>query len=225
MPVQNPSPGQSLAVTAQGGLYLRMGPSTETAAIVGMPFGAIVQATGQENNAFAQVVYNGQTGWASEAYLAAAPQVVQQVAQLGGAMMGQAVQQGQGQQGPVGTVLTIIGQDVALRSAPLISQPDFGQGSNVIVLTNKGETVTTLGPRQNAFTNVSYKGKSGWMSDRYLAAIAGGGSDLAARPPVGQPVPVQPVKTSPATPAQATGTGTFVLGLGILIAVGYFAMK
>lgn len=221
MPVSNPSPGQPLAVTAQGGLFLRMGPSIQTQEIVAMPFGAIVKATGQENNAFAEVIYGASQGWASEAYLAAAPQqVVQQVAQV---MLGGA-QQVQAQQGSVGTVLQITGQDVALRSGPLISQPDFGQGSNVIVLTNKGETVTTLGPRQNAFTNVTYKGQSGWMSDRYLqVGVDTGPGIVVARPPT--PIANLPAQPVVSKPAGAAGTGTFVLGLGILLAVGYFAMK
>jgi uncharacterized protein YraI len=203
-----------------------MGPSVETAQIVAMPYGAIVKATGGEQNAFAEVIYGPNQGWASEAYLAAAPQNVQQVQQVAQQMFQGAAQQAPAQgQGPVGQVLSITGQDVALRSQPLISVPDFGQGSNVIVLTNKGETVTTLGPRQNAFTNVSYKGQSGWMSDRYLT-IGNVDVGIVARPqpqpaPGPSPMPAQPVVSK----TQAAGSGTFVLGLGILLAVGYFAMK
>lgn len=221
MPVSKPQSGQPLAVTAQGGLYLRMGPSTDTQPIIGMPFGAIVQATGQEQNAFAQVVYNGQTGWASEAYLAEAPQV-QQVAQVAQQLLGGGMQQvAQQQQGPAGVQLGITGQDVALRSQPMISTPDFGNGSNVIVLTNKGEVVTTLGPRQNAFTQVNYKGREGWMSDRYLGVGAG-----PSPGPLTQPKPQQPPPIAvSAKPTPQGGSATFVLGLGILLAAGYFMVK
>ncbi len=67
-PVPEPEP-QGNATTTDA-LNLRTGPGTTFAVIVVMPRGSEVILTGQSNNGYRSVSYNGQNGWASETYLA-----------------------------------------------------------------------------------------------------------------------------------------------------------
>lgn len=231
MSVQNPPQGAVLVVNTPGGLYLRVSPSVQANWQAAMPQGAQVIATGNESNGFAEVLYQGVIkGWASEQYLdlMQVQQAQQQVAQVIQNVMQPAQQQMQNldpKSIAAGLKLSITGQDVALRSAPAISVPAFGQGSNVIFLTSKGETATTIGPMQNGFTMVSVRSQEGWLSTQYLSDVPPVG--IVARPP--QQPPAITVNAPPPQPktggAGVSGSAGFVLGLGILVAVGYFMMK
>jgi len=160
-------------VTAQGGLWLREGPGTNTAELALMSEGATVDsdAQGSETNGFLHVFYGQLEGFASTKYLALQkPSVAAAVATA--------------QVTPAaGPNFQITGQDVALRSGPMISTPDaYGPNSNVVTFTNKNEVARNDGQAQNGFALVTYKGTQGWMSQRYLQ-----GSDLPLTP--GQIIP------------------------------------
>ncbi|HEY8447990.1 MAG TPA: SH3 domain-containing protein [Thermomicrobiales bacterium] len=55
--------------TTTTGLNLRAGPSTADRVLLVMPAGATVQLTGDQQNGFLGVIYNGQRGWAYGDYL------------------------------------------------------------------------------------------------------------------------------------------------------------
>ena len=57
-------------VTAKAGLNLRAGPSTKDKVLLVLPFGAVVELTGQSANGFLSVRYKGVEGWAFAQYLA-----------------------------------------------------------------------------------------------------------------------------------------------------------
>ena len=61
--------GQKARVTAQSGLHLRTGPSTNYAIILTMPYGAIVNVIASSSGWY-RVTYGSHTGWSSGAYLA-----------------------------------------------------------------------------------------------------------------------------------------------------------
>ena len=70
-PVTPPPPTKNLVgtvTTAGTGLNLRSGPSTLSPVIASMPNGSTVEIIGEQNG-FYQIIFNGQTGWASSAFI------------------------------------------------------------------------------------------------------------------------------------------------------------
>ena len=60
-------------VTAKAGLNLRAGPSTKDKILLVLPFGAVVELTGQSANGFLSVRFKGVDGWAFAQFLALQP--------------------------------------------------------------------------------------------------------------------------------------------------------
>ena len=56
-------------VTAKAGLNLRTGPSTKDKVLLVLPFGAVVELTGQSANGFLSVRFKGVDGWAFAQFL------------------------------------------------------------------------------------------------------------------------------------------------------------
>jgi hypothetical protein len=136
------------------------------------------------------------------------------------------------------------GSDVALRDAPVISDPPFGPapgltggGSNVEELVQKGDVLDGTADVQNAFARVVHRitGQEGWMSVKYLTPIAANPMALALpQPPPGDVLPgppptiVQPAPPPPTpepAPSGGMGAGGVVLGLLLIVAVGYGLAK
>jgi hypothetical protein len=172
-------------VTAKSGLWLRSGPGTSYAQLALMPEGAIFVADGTSQGEWARGSFGAQgssgsvTGWAASAYLAPAEIDLRMLADIQAA-----------------PALEITGEAVALRAGPVISQPPFGAGSNVITFTHKGEVVKNQSAIQNGFAYVTYKGQDGWMSVLYLKPTLAQPTEgtIAQLPPSPAPSP------SPAPP-------------------------
>jgi len=71
------APGDYVVTTQTTDLNLRASPSTGAAVLRSIPKGEHVQASGLNQNYFAQVQYMGTVGWAAAAYLTPASKVVQ----------------------------------------------------------------------------------------------------------------------------------------------------
>src|SRR5690606_18221063 len=67
-PSPSPNPGGGTAATTTASI-LRSGPGTNNPVITVMPAGATVTLTGNSQNGFLSVSYNGTAGWASADYL------------------------------------------------------------------------------------------------------------------------------------------------------------
>lgn len=129
----------------------RAGPSTADEIYQEVPEGSIVVITGRERNDFLPVVYNGQEGWISQAYL-----------DLGNTTPDD------GSSGGEETAVTT--DSVNFRTGPSLS-------ASIISVVSAGKTVTLMGSEENGFHNVTYGGTEGWISGDYLMAVDGEDGD------------------------------------------------
>jgi D-alanyl-D-alanine carboxypeptidase len=125
-----------------------------------------VTLTGEAQDGFLRVVYNGQEGWADAAYL-----------QVADNSSGAVLQQAQAAEAPAQTA------DAALAPAP---NPDSPVGAEAIATNNvnlraqpsatapilsivsAGSPVTLTGSQANGYLNVRIDGQAGWIDSRYL---------------------------------------------------------
>jgi uncharacterized protein YraI len=192
-------------------LWLRKGPGTNFEQLALMPQNATFVADGNEQNGFASGHFGQVAGWASVQYLGP---------------LGQGVPQAQATPEAIqlASQLVITGEGVALRSAPEISSPAFGVGSNVVTMTTRGAIVQNQDDQKNGFEHITYNGQDGWLSLNYLAPK---GTPLAPIQGVPQ-VPVKGVTPEPPkvqTEIGAVGGGVAAVALiGVAIAI-YFLAK
>jgi len=146
-PVDDSNPGGGSATTTSD-LNLRAGPSTADAVLAVMPPGASVILSGEENNGFLGVSYNGTAGWAFAEFL-----------QTSGAPPpstdpGPTPGDGSGGTATVTSALN-------LRAGP-------STGDAVLAVMPAGAEVTLTGDAANGFLAVSYGGRTGWAFATYL---------------------------------------------------------
>jgi D-alanyl-D-alanine carboxypeptidase len=127
---------------------------------------AAVTLTGEAQDGFLRVVYDGQEGWADAAYLEVAE-----------ATSGAVVEQAQAAEAPAQA------QDAGLAPAP---NPDSPVGAEAVATNNvnlraqpsataailsvvpAGSSVTLTGSQANGYLNVRAAGQAGWIDSRYL---------------------------------------------------------
>ena len=150
-PTPTPNPGGNVGTaTVTTALNLRAGPSTADGVILVMPAGASVTLTGQSQNGFSGVVYNGTAGWAFATYLTG-----------GGTPAPAPTPSPTPTPGPVtGTAVTTT--SLNLRAGP--STADV-----VLAVMPAGVSVGITGGAQNGFYPVSYNGAAGWAFGNYLS--------------------------------------------------------
>ncbi len=137
--------GAQYTVTASA-LYLRSGPSTSATQIALMPNGATVIAAGGSENGFAEVSWNGKSGWAAEQYLQA----------VGGGVTGPDLAAGDYY------VKTHDGSGVNLRALPSTQ-------STIVTGLTEGTRVHVVGANQNGFAQVDQP-SLGWVASQFLSA-------------------------------------------------------
>lgn len=142
------------SATVDSALNLRSGASTSSSVILVMPGGADVELTGDEDNGFLGVIYNGRRGWAFADYL--------NNGGGGGSDDGGSLPGGSG--GGNATVESALN----LRNGPSTS-------NSVMLVMPGGAEVELTGDESNGFLGVIYNGQRGWASAQYL--IVGGSSD------------------------------------------------
>ncbi|MCA9863084.1 MAG: SH3 domain-containing protein [Thermomicrobiales bacterium] len=169
-PVELQQTANSIAATGAPGTAtvvqpteLLAGPDEAAGMISSLPAVSQVDLTGQAQNGFLQVSFNGQTGWADAAYL--------QVADTGGdAQLLQAADSTVAPQ-PVDNTVQEPGalqgeQALTTTNVNLRSQPSAS--SMVLDVVPAGSEVSLTGSRANGYVNVRIAGQAGWIDEEYL---------------------------------------------------------
>ena len=160
----------------------------ELQVIGGIPGGASVEVTGEAENGYLPVTYNGMSGYASAQYL---------TADGGG---------GGTTTGPTGTRYVSDGR-LNLRSGP-------GTSYGVIVVMPDGAAVQLTGQVSGSFSQVTYSGTTGWAATEFLATSGPTAPTPTATPipPTLTATPVTPTPTTPAATATTTSPGAPSIG-------------
>ncbi|HEV2088306.1 MAG TPA: SH3 domain-containing protein [Cryptosporangiaceae bacterium] len=138
-PQPQPEPQPTSTAVATDSLNLRAGPATSFRVLTLIPRGARVVLTGETQNGYRSVSYEGTTGWAHGDWLVpegAAPP-------------------------PVSTTTAITTDRLNLRAGPATSYA-------VLVVMPQGATVTLTGQSNNGFLSASWSGYTGWAFEGFL---------------------------------------------------------
>jgi uncharacterized protein YkwD/uncharacterized protein YraI len=163
---QTASPSQPGTATAIQAVELREAPQDDGAALGIIPTVAAVTLTGEAQDGFLRVVYDGQEGWANAAYLEVADTtagaVVQQaqVAEAPAQAENTALAPAPNPDSPVGAE-AIATNNVNLRAQPSATAP-------ILSVVPAGSSVTLTGSQANGYLNVRTAGQAGWIDSRYL---------------------------------------------------------
>jgi uncharacterized protein YraI/peptidoglycan/xylan/chitin deacetylase (PgdA/CDA1 family) len=146
-------------------LSLRAGPSTTYARLAVMPAGAIVLLTGEIQDGFWQLTYNGTMGWASSQYLTLLGTAPSPTATLPTTPV------------PAVTPTSTVAASAKARTIARLNLRS-GAGTNFPVLTiiPQGGVVDLLGQVQSGFQHVRYAGYTGWAFGTYLQPLSVSGS-------------------------------------------------
>lgn len=152
--------------TAIGVVELRGAPASDGAMLATIPAVEVVNLTGEAQDGFLRVVYNGQEGWADAAYLEVAevapgPTLLQAAAAPApdGAASGELAPTPSTAAAPGTTAMTT--SDVNLRSQP-------NAASAVLTVVPVGSEVAMTGSKANGYVNVRVNGQAGWIDEVYL---------------------------------------------------------
>lgn len=163
------SPGASARVEVA--LNLRAGAGTSFAPLAVMPAGSIVVLTGEVQNSFWQLTYNGMMGWASSQYIELLTTVP--TATLTPVVTTPIVTT------PVSspTVAATLPASASARTTTRLNMRS-GAGTNfpVITVIPSGATVSLLGQTQSGFQRVRYATYEGWAFGTYLQPLSSSGN-------------------------------------------------
>jgi uncharacterized protein YkwD/uncharacterized protein YraI len=167
---QTASPSEPGTATAIQAVELRDAALDEEAAIGTIPSLATVTLTGEAQDGFLRVDYDGQQGWADAAYLEVADTssgagLVQEQAQAAEAPaqvenLETALAPASNPNSPVGAE-AIATNNVNLRTQPSATAP-------ILSVVPAGSPVTLTGSQANGYLNVRTAGQAGWIDSRYL---------------------------------------------------------
>lgn len=158
------NPGTAMALDA---IELFSGPAPETGIVGMIPSIAVVTLTGEAQDGFLGVTYNGQHGWADAAYLEVASVDAENATLLQPAAPTMTEAAAPAEPVPAPPAGTAIGAaamtttNVNLRSQP---SPD----AMVLDVVPGGSPVTLTGSRANGYANVRIDGQAGWIDEAYL---------------------------------------------------------
>jgi uncharacterized protein YkwD/uncharacterized protein YraI len=165
---QTASPSEPGTATAIQAVELRDAALDEGAAIGTIPSLATVMLTGEAQDGFLRVDYDGQQGWADAAYLEVAD--TSSSAGLVQAQAAEAPAQAENIEtalapapnpnSPVGAE-AIATNNVNLRAQPSATAP-------ILSVVPAGSPVTMTGSQANGYLNVRTAGQAGWIDSRYL---------------------------------------------------------
>lgn len=177
-PITAPSSSTVTTMKSTAYLNLRTGPATSYQAILVIPKGATVTLV-EDKGEWKKITYNGKTGWSSGKYLSGvsastpvAPPVTPTVPIANGAIYK-----------TTGNLYLRTGP--AKTAASILVMPF---GANVTLVEDGGE-----------WKKVSYNGKIGWASGKYLQLVLAGTPPVVPAPPAEvvtpepTPTPVEPV--------------------------------
>jgi uncharacterized protein YkwD/uncharacterized protein YraI len=163
---QTASPTQAGTATAIQAVELRDAPLDEAAAMSTIPSVAVVTLTGEAQDGFLRVVYDGQEGWADAAYLEVADSssdagIVQaQAAEAPAPAEEAALAPAPNPDSPVGA------EAIATNNVNLRAQPSAT--AEILSVVPAGSPVTLTGSQVDGYLNVRIAGQAGWIDSRYL---------------------------------------------------------
>jgi uncharacterized protein YkwD/uncharacterized protein YraI len=166
--LETASPSQPGTATAIQAVELRDAPLDEAAAMGTVPSVAVVTLTGEAQDGFLRVVYDGQEGWADAAYLEVADTSSGAVVQQAQAAevpaqaenLEAALAPAPNPDSPVGAE-AVATNNVNLRAQPSATAP-------ILSVVPAGSPVTLTGSQANGYLNVRIAGQAGWIDSRYL---------------------------------------------------------
>lgn len=178
-PVTAPATSTATTMKTTASLNMRKGPSTSYQSILVIPKGATVKLV-EDKGEWKRITYNGSTGWSSGKYLSvvsvSSPVTVpvappaSTVPNAGGAIYK-----------TTGNLYMRTGP--AKTTASILVIP---YGANVVLVEDGGE-----------WKKVTYSGKTGWASGKYLQLVQAAPVPVAPAPPVVTPDPPAPVEPAP----------------------------
>jgi uncharacterized protein YkwD/uncharacterized protein YraI len=165
---QTASPSQPGTATALDAIEIRSDPSSEGIVVGSIPAVAVVTLTGEAQDGFLRVMFDGQEGWADAAYLEVADnasgatllQTAEPAAPTDGMSSAPAPAPAAATDlSPGSEALTT--NNVNLRAQPSATAP-------VLSIVPAGSPVTLTGSQANGYVNVRAAGQAGWIDLRYL---------------------------------------------------------
>jgi uncharacterized protein YkwD/uncharacterized protein YraI len=163
---QTASPSQEGTATAIQAVELRDAPQDEAVTLGTIPSVAVVALTGEAQDGFLQVAYNGQEGWADASYLEVAdsspgaPVQEAQAAEAPAQADNAALAPAPNPDSPVGA------EAIATNNVNLRAQPSAT--AQILSIVPSGSPVTLTGSQANGYLNVRVAGQAGWIDSRYL---------------------------------------------------------
>jgi D-alanyl-D-alanine carboxypeptidase len=163
---QTASPNQPGTATAIQAVELRDAPLDEAAATGTIPSVAVVTLTGEAQDGFLRVVFDGLEGWADAAYLEVADTssgaVLQQAqaAEAPAQAESAALAPAPNPDSPVGAE-AMATNNVNLRAQPSATAP-------ILSVVPAGSPMTLTGSQANGYVNVRIAGQAGWIDSRYV---------------------------------------------------------
>jgi uncharacterized protein YkwD/uncharacterized protein YraI len=164
--LETASPSQPGTATALQAVELRDAPLDEATAMGTIPSVAVVTLTGEAQDGYLRVVYDGQEGWADAAYLEVADSssdavlLQAQAAEAPAQAENAALAPAPNPDSPVGAE-AIATNNVNLRAQPSATAP-------ILSVVPAGSPVTLTGSQANGYLNVRIAGQAGWIDSRYL---------------------------------------------------------
>jgi uncharacterized protein YkwD/uncharacterized protein YraI len=153
-------PGTATALSA---VELFTGPDDASGILSSIPSSAVVTLTGEAQDGYLEVSYDGQQGWADAAYLQVADTASSTQLLQPAVADDSATEASSAAPAPAST----LGKDaVTTANINLRSQPN----ANAVVLEilPAGSEVTLTGSRANGYANVRINGQAGWIDEAYL---------------------------------------------------------
>lgn len=198
------------AMTTTANLNLRSGPGATFSVLLVIPNGATVNSTGAVQNGFAEISYNGTTGWSAKQYLSGGSDVSSNALTTANLNLrsGPATSFGVLLVIPNGSTVTIDGalqngfypvefngtsgfasanylqlttsQTATVVDGALNLRSGPGTNFSVLLVMPNGATVTITGAQQNGFYPLIYNGTAGFAAAEFLQI----GSSPPTPPPV-----------------------------------------
>jgi uncharacterized protein YkwD/uncharacterized protein YraI len=162
---QTAAPDQSLTATSISPVELRGAPDSDGGVMSTIPAAAVVTLTGDAQDGYLGVVFDGQQGWADAAYLQVADAsstttALQPATAENDATQTAALAPASGLDAPPGA------QAVTTTEVNLRSQPSAN--AEVLSILPAGSPVSLTGSQANGYVNVRVNGQAGWIDSTYL---------------------------------------------------------
>jgi uncharacterized protein YkwD/uncharacterized protein YraI len=163
---QTAAVSQPGTATALDVVEMRSAPSSDGAMVGSIPAVSVVTLTGEAQDGFLRVVYDGQEGWADAAYLEVADissgatllQTAEAPAPTESAELAPAA--------PATLATTPGAEAIATNNVNLRAQPSAT--APILSVVPKGSPVTLTGSQANGYVNVRSGSQAGWIDIRYL---------------------------------------------------------